>query len=85
MSREWTGSEATALRKALRMAESRFAATLSVLLRTVGNWAAHPATVPRAAVQDVLDELLAAASPAVKARFGQLTAEQPAGSAVSAA
>lgn len=38
-----------------------------------------------AAAQDMLDELLAAASPAVRARFEQLTGEQPSGSAASAA
>jgi DNA-binding transcriptional regulator YiaG len=67
--REWTGGEATALRKSLRMTESKFATVLSVSLRTVANWASNPATVPRAAAQDMLDELLADASPAVKAKF----------------
>jgi len=81
---EWTGKDATALRKALRMTESRFAARLSVSFRTVAHWAAHPATVPRAAAQDMLDELLAGASPAVKARFEQLTAEHPTASAGNA-
>jgi 8-oxo-dGTP diphosphatase len=76
---EWTGKDATALRKALRMTESRFAATVGVSFRTVANWAAHPATVPRAAAQDTLDKLHAGASPAVKVRFEELTAQRPAG------
>lgn len=67
--REWTGSEATALRKALRMTERKFATVLSVSLRTVANWASSPAMVPRAAAQDMLDKLLADASPAARAKF----------------
>src|SRR5215471_1544269 len=81
---ERTGSEATALRRALRMTESRFARSLSMSPRTVANWASHPAMVPRSAAQDTLDELLAAASPAVRAKFEQSTAQQPSGSAASA-
>src|ERR1700680_2782653 len=76
--REWTGGDAIALRKALRMTESRFARSLGVSVRTVSNWACKPATVPRNAAQDMLDELLAAASPGVVAKFGQLTGQQPA-------
>jgi hypothetical protein len=67
--RDWTGGEATALRKALRMTESKFATVLSVSLRTVANWASCPAMVPRAAAQDMLDRLFADASPAVRAKF----------------
>ena len=81
---EWTGHHATALRAALRMTQSRFAGTLGVSLRTVNNWTAHPATVPRPTVQDTLDKLLAGASPAVKVRFEQLNVDQPAGSAGNA-
>jgi 8-oxo-dGTP diphosphatase len=81
---EWTGKDATALRKSLRMTENRFAARVGVSSRAVAHWVTHPATVPRAAVQDKLDELHAGASPAVKVRFEQLTAEQPAGPAGNA-
>lgn len=82
--REWTGKDATALRKALRMTESRFAAMVGVSFRTVANWAAHPATIPRAAVQDRLDAVYAGATPAVKVRFEDLTAQRPADLAGSA-
>jgi 8-oxo-dGTP diphosphatase len=82
---EWTGRDATALRKALRMTESRFAAKIDVSARTVANWVTNPATVPRSTAQGTLDKLLESASPATKIRFGELTAEQqpasPAGSA----
>jgi 8-oxo-dGTP diphosphatase len=79
---EWTGSDATALRKALHMTETRFASTLGVSPRAVGHWASHPTAVPR--VQDRLDELLASSTPAVKIRFEELTANgkaAPTGSA----
>lgn len=77
---EWTGRDATALRKALRMTESRFAAAVGASFRTVANWAAHPEMVPRAAAQDALDKLRAGASPAVKVRFEEFTSEQIPGS-----
>jgi DNA-binding transcriptional regulator YiaG len=54
---EWTGRDATALRKAFRMTEGRFAAALQVSSRTVANWVTNPGTIPRAAVQDMLDRL----------------------------
>jgi 8-oxo-dGTP diphosphatase len=76
-SQGWTGRDATALRKALRMTAGRFAVALDVSLRTVGNWATDPAAVPRAATQERLDALLETASSAAKVRFGELTAEQP--------
>lgn len=75
---EWTGRDATALRKAFRLTENRFAAMIDVSARTVANWVTNPATVPRAAVQVTLDKLLENADPATKVRFGELTAEQPA-------
>lgn len=70
--REWTGREATALRKALRITTERFASKLNVAPRTVANWAATPEMVPRTAVQDALDDLLGRSTPAVRARFDEL-------------
>ncbi len=83
--RGWTGGEATALRKALRMTEGRFARSVGVSPRTVSNWAQYPAMVPRSAAQDMLDELLAATKPTVRDRFEQLAGEQPVGSGAVAA
>ncbi|WP_329518621.1 NUDIX domain-containing protein [Spirillospora sp. NBC_01491] len=75
---EWTGRTATALRKALRLTNERFAARLGVAPRTVVNWAAHPDTVPRAAIQEALDELHTRAAPSARHRFEQLgDAEAP--------
>jgi hypothetical protein len=67
--REWTGRGTTVLRRALHMTEARFARALGVSERTVSHWAAHPETVPRAAVQEQLDEMFAAAPPEAKTRF----------------
>lgn len=72
MSDGWTGAEATALRKALRLSIVRFAATLEVSPRTVANWAAHPDMAPRVALWDRLDGLLASATTNAKARFAKL-------------
>jgi DNA-binding transcriptional regulator YiaG len=88
--REWTGRDAVALRKALRMTEAKFARAVGVSARTVANWHTNPATVPRNDAQDCLDELFTGASPAVLERFarfgGHLPAPgQPAPGSVSAA
>jgi DNA-binding transcriptional regulator YiaG len=66
------------------MTESKFARSAGVSVRTVSNWARCPAMVPRSDAQDMLDDLLAAATPPVLARFGQLTAPQPADQAAGA-
>jgi hypothetical protein len=76
--REWTGAEATALRRALRMTEPRFATVLRVSKRTVSNWSSQPHTVPRSDAQEQLDELFATAPPDVKLRFaGQIDGTMP--------
>lgn len=67
--REWTGSDAVALRKALRMTEAKFARMVGVSARTVANWHSNPATVPRHEAQDMLDELLSGADLSVRERF----------------
>jgi DNA-binding transcriptional regulator YiaG len=79
--RDWTGREAVALRKALRLTQGSFARKLGASVRTVAHWASYPDTVPRSAAQDTLDELLAGASPAARTRFEQLTAGGPVESA----
>jgi DNA-binding transcriptional regulator YiaG len=52
--REWTGRDAVALRKALRMTEAKFARAVDVSPRTVANWHTKPETVPRNAAQTCL-------------------------------
>lgn len=70
--REWTGRDATALRKALRMTIDGFAARLGVAPRTVANWASNPDMVPRLTIQESLDELLNRAAPTLRERFMEL-------------
>lgn len=75
--REWTGFEAVALRKALRMTEAKFARAIDVSPRTVANWHTKPNTVPCNAAQDMLDELLNGASAAVVERFERFSGHRP--------
>jgi DNA-binding transcriptional regulator YiaG len=80
--REWTGGDATALREALRMSQAGFARVAGVSRRTVSKWAADPGMVPRYAVQARLDELFAAAGPAVLVRFAEFAGQRRDGSPV---
>lgn len=73
--RSWTGQQATALRKALRMTVDGFASRLRVAPRTVANWASHPAMVPRIGQQDALDALLDASPESVRRQFTHPVAE----------
>ncbi|MEU9843163.1 helix-turn-helix domain-containing protein [Actinomadura sp. NPDC048032] len=74
---EWTGREATMLRRALRLTAERFAARVGVSPRTVAYWASNPAVAPRLSTQETLQEVLDAARPEVKARFHELTRTTP--------
>lgn len=71
MDRDWTGRDATALRRALRQTTDEFARTLRVAPRSVNNWASNPEIKPRAAVQDKLTGLLERAPAAARGRFDQ--------------
>jgi len=75
--REWTGRDAVALRKALRMTEAKFARMIGVSPCTVANWHTSPATVPRNDAQDTLDELLNGADPSVRERFERFAGHPP--------
>lgn len=77
MTHQWTGQEATALRKHLRLTVDRFADRLGVAPRTVANWAARPDMVPRYAVWDMLDDLVRQSGPEVRARFGYQQGPSP--------
>ncbi|MEV2242570.1 hypothetical protein [Micromonospora sp. NPDC049891] len=69
----WTGREATALRKALRMSVTAFAEHLGAARRTVAKWSSHGDQVlPRADMQAALDTVLARATPDARERFAAL-------------
>ncbi|MFH8804085.1 NUDIX domain-containing protein [Streptomyces sp. NPDC017936] len=78
----WTGRTACALQQALRMTNDDFADHLGVAVRTVANWHATPATVPRTEIQSALDTAYERSSPSVQRRFSILT--RPASAAVEA-
>ncbi|MET7422130.1 hypothetical protein [Dactylosporangium sp. NPDC005555] len=68
--REWSGSEALALRKAMRMSVREFALHLGVAARTVSKWEQlGPTTSPRPQTQAILDTALARCPATVQLRF----------------
>jgi 8-oxo-dGTP diphosphatase len=69
----WNGRGACALQAALRLTNEAFAHQLGIALRTVATWHAYPDVVPRAEMQQLLDEAYERASPAVRARFALLS------------
>lgn len=71
----WTGWEANALRKALRMSVTDFAEHLGAARRTVAKWSSRGRDIQlRAEMQAALDTVLARAAPEVKERFEKLLA-----------
>jgi transcriptional regulator with XRE-family HTH domain len=71
---QWTGQEARALRRALRLSVRAFADRLGVAARTVAKWEAGGAAItPRPDSQAILDTALERADDEVKARFVLLT------------
>jgi DNA-binding transcriptional regulator YiaG len=69
---QWTGREADALRRALRMTADEFAAHLRASPRAVAYWRERPSTVLQAAAQRALDSTLEAAPDRAKAQFALL-------------
>jgi tetratricopeptide (TPR) repeat protein/DNA-binding transcriptional regulator YiaG len=75
----WTGWEATALRKAMRMSATDFAEHLGAGRRTVISWSARGREVKLSAeLQAALDTVLQRASSEVVQRFEELCTETPA-------
>ncbi|MFY1632823.1 hypothetical protein ACN27F_05955 [Solwaraspora sp. WMMB335] len=69
----WTGWEANALRKALRMSVTDFAEHLGAARRTVAKWSSRGRDIQlRAEMQAALDTVLAQASAEARQRFAQL-------------
>lgn len=59
----------------MRLSNDAFARRLGVGLRTVAGWHQKPTLRPQSAMQEILDTALEQASPAVQARFAELTAD----------
>lgn len=70
----WSGRHACTLQAALRMTNEAFAGHLGIALRTVATWHADPDVVPRAEMQQLLDEVYENAAPTVRKRFSLLAA-----------
>lgn len=68
----WSGRYACTLQAALRMTNEAFANHLGIALRTVATWHADPDVVPRAEMQQLLDEVYEKAAPTVRKRFALL-------------
>ncbi|UGT61338.1 hypothetical protein [Nocardia asteroides] len=69
---EWTGFEAIALKNATRRSIREFAADLGVGQNTVTKWSRHGGDITlRPVTQRVLDEALARADEAARARFAE--------------
>ncbi|WP_331752826.1 hypothetical protein OG440_38555 (plasmid) [Streptomyces sp. NBC_00637] len=72
----WTGLEARALRRALRLSVRAFAQSLGVATATVSKWESKlAATEPRPDTQAILDTALARADASVHLRFETLLSE----------
>src|SRR5215469_9200082 len=71
----WTGEQADALRRALRITHEAFAAQLGIGARTVAYWRQRPDTIPQQQMQEILDAALERASEEAKARFAQMIGE----------
>jgi hypothetical protein len=82
---QWTGREARALRRALRLSVRRFAEHLDVGVRTVTKWESlAERTTPRPDSQALLDAALALADADTRKRFELLLAAGPARAGVLA-
>lgn len=80
----WTGRDANALRKALRMSVTAFAEHLGAARRTVAKWSSQGDRVcPRADMQAALDTVLTRAVPDVRERFDALRATDTSGAIAS--
>lgn len=71
----WTGGQADALRRALRMTNESFADHLGVAVRTVAYWRKRPGMIPQPQIQEVLDAALERATDREKAKFALLAGE----------
>jgi hypothetical protein len=68
----WTGLQANALLKALRLTNEGLADRLGIAVRTVAKWNANPTLEPTPEMQQALDTLLARAPGDAKVRFAQI-------------
>src|SRR4051812_27511166 len=68
----WSGRNAVALQRAMRMTNEQFANALGMSVRSVANWHHEPGRVLATFTQQVLDAALRRADVEVQARFANL-------------
>lgn len=68
----WNGRRADLFRQALRMTQESFAEHLHVHVRTVAYWRQRPDSVPKSAIQNILDQALENAPELVRTTFALL-------------
>jgi hypothetical protein len=71
----WTGGHADLLRRSLRMTSESFAEHLGVAVRTVAYWRERPESIPKPAMQEILDAALERAPERARAQFALLIEE----------
>jgi tetratricopeptide (TPR) repeat protein len=72
----WTGGQADALRRSLRMTNESFADHLGIGVRTVAYWRKRADVTPQPRMQEVLDTALERAPDRAKAQFALLVSEE---------
>lgn len=72
----WTGQRASALQKALRLTNERFAERLGTSVRGVAKWHANPQSELTTEMHEALDTVLFNASEQAQARFGLMVAAE---------
>lgn len=72
----WTGQRGSALQKALRLTNERFAEQLGTAVRTVAKWHGNPGMELSTEMHEALDTVLFNASEQVQARFGLMVAAE---------
>lgn len=75
----WTGGRASALQRALRLTNERFAGRLGTAVRTVAKWKANADLQLSAELQEALDTVLDEATDQARARFSLLLMAEGAG------
>ncbi|KAB2371133.1 coiled-coil domain-containing protein [Actinomadura montaniterrae] len=68
----WQGKHASALQRAFRLTNEKFAEKLGIAVRTVAKWNASPDLEQTPEMQQILDTVLNQAPDQVKARFAQI-------------
>lgn len=70
---QWSGARATALRRAMRLSNERFADKLGVSVRAIAKWSVQPDLTPSPQFQEMLDTVLERCDVSTVERFTAMT------------